>query len=97
MTPDPAKTTKLSEHHHIEIGSSSWNASETSIRNRYDDPKTGRFSPHSSSEIPLNDIELIMKATSLYDLLKPAACARIIEVFAASIVRQTGQTGTPSV
>jgi hypothetical protein len=88
MKPDPVKTIKVSESHRIEIGASSWNASETSIRNRYDGQETGRFNPHSSSEIPLNDIELILKAASQHDLLKVSACARIIEVLATSIVRQ---------
>lgn len=88
MVPDPARTVVLSQHHRIEIGTSSWDPSATSIRNRYDDPGTRRFSPHGSSELPLGDLEPIMAAASRHDLLNPATCARLIQVLAASIERQ---------
>ena len=86
MKPDPARTTLLGENHCIEIGSSSWDEQVTSIRNRYD--KNGKFNPHASSEIPLEDIEHLLRAATGYDLLDSAYCARRISMLASSIERR---------
>jgi hypothetical protein len=45
--------------HSIEIGWSTWNPDEVSLRNRYD--KKGKFSPRGSSEIPLRDLPALMR------------------------------------
>jgi len=90
MIPNPKKTVRTKKRYHrIEIGISTWSPRETSVRNRYDDPKTGRFSPHGSSEIPIRDLEIIVSAVAKHDHLKPAECARIITALADSITRQT--------
>ena len=50
---------RLSPTHSIEIGWSTWNSDEVSLRNRYE--KNGRFSPRASSEIPLRDLPEMMR------------------------------------
>lgn len=50
---------RLSPTHSIEIGWSTWNKDEVSLRNRYD--KDGRFSPRASSEVPLRDLPELMR------------------------------------
>jgi hypothetical protein len=52
------KSTRTSKHS-IDIGWSTWNADEVSLRNRYD--KNGKYSPHASSEIPLGDLQEMMR------------------------------------
>jgi len=88
MNPDPSLTRILSPDHSIEVGTSSWDEGETSIRSRYDGP-TGRFSPHGSSELPLYDLRPILEVAGQNDLLSSADCAAIIEALAASIRRQS--------
>ena len=87
MKPNPALTVVLSPNHSIEVGSSSWDDDDTSIRCRYDGP-TGRFSPNGSSEIPLTDLQPIMVVAALNNLLSVAQSSAIIEALAASIRRQ---------
>ena len=45
--------------HTIEIGWSTWDSDQVSLRNRYD--KNGKFSPRGSSEIPLRDLPELMR------------------------------------
>jgi hypothetical protein len=89
MTPDPTRTIPISDYHCIEVGAATWNPEETSIRSRYDAPDSGRFSPHASSELPLEDLLPIMQAAGRDDLLDSFTCARIISALAASIERQS--------
>lgn len=81
-------TVDLGNGHLIEIGGATWDANSTSIRNRYP-TSTGEFSPRSSSEIPLSDIEALVTTVGERDLLEVSSCARIIEILSASILRQT--------
>lgn len=53
------KTIDLGSGHKIEFGEASWDNSKISIRNRYP-TSTGGFSPRSSSEIPINDLKLLI-------------------------------------
>ncbi|TRX34971.1 hypothetical protein FNW52_12580 [Flavobacterium sp. ZT3R18] len=54
------KTINLGNGHKIEFGEATWDYKTTSIRNRY--PTTnGGFSPRSSSEIPIDDIKLLIE------------------------------------
>lgn len=76
----------LGNGHFIEIGDATWNPNATSVRNRYP-TATGGFSPRSSSEIPLGDLEPIISMVADHDLLPPDAAAKIIESLAASIRR----------
>ncbi len=77
----------LGDGHLIEIGDATWDASQTSIRNRCP-TSTGGFSPRSSSEIPIGDIEPLAIALANRDLLDISTCARILEALASSIVRR---------
>lgn len=87
MQVDPTKTKSITPSHSIEIGQSSWDAQEMSIRSRYDG-ETGRFSPHGSSELPLYDLQPLMESAAKYNLLSPNECASIIYALADSIKRQ---------
>ena len=87
MNPDPTRTRIISPSHSIEVGTSTWDPAETSIRSRYDGP-TGRFDPHGSSELPLPDLPHLMDVAATYDLIDPKEYAAIIEALAASIHRQ---------
>jgi hypothetical protein len=87
MQVDPTKTRIISPTHSIEIGQSSWDPQEMSIRSRYDGA-TGRFSPHGSSELPLYDLQPLMASAAQHDLLSPNECAAIIHALSDSIRRQ---------
>jgi hypothetical protein len=86
MNPDPTKTVIIDPDTSIEIGESTWNPAETSIRRRYQ--PGGKFSPHGSSEIPIDDLKIIMEAAARHDELDPKTCAAIITALADSIHRQ---------
>ena len=88
MKPDQTKTVVLDTSHRIEIGPSSWDPAEVSLRNRYDSPQTGRFSPHGSSESPLHDLVPLLRAAADHDLLRPIQCAQIVEALSQSLARQ---------
>lgn len=56
---------ELESGHSIEIGWSSWNDSELSVRDRYDLP-SGKFTPHNSSEVPLKDLAEMYRVVCNY-------------------------------
>ncbi len=87
MKVDPKKTKIISPDHSIEIGESSWDEGETSIRLRYNG-ETGRFSPHGSSELPLCYLQPLIESAAQYDLLSPKECASMIQALADSIKRK---------
>jgi len=58
-----------------------------SIRNRWDGP-TGHFSPHSSSEVSIEDLVPMLRFAAQHDELSTAECADIIAALAQSIKRQ---------
>ncbi len=60
MKVDETKTVDLGGGHKIEFGKASWDNTKTSIRNRYP-TSTGGFSPRSSSEIPIDDLPILIK------------------------------------
>ena len=51
---------EIGPNHNVEIGWSTWNPQEVSIRNRYDSP-AGHFSNTASSEIPINDLPDLLR------------------------------------
>lgn len=84
---DVHDTIDLGNGHLIEVGASTWDPNSMSVRNRY--PTTdGRFSPHSSSEIPLWDLEPLLSVVAKHDLLPPETAAKMIRSLAESIERQ---------
>ncbi len=53
------RTIDLGNGHKIEFGIATWDEDSTSVRNRYP-TSTGGFSPRSSSEIPIEDVKIIV-------------------------------------
>ncbi|MBU2912934.1 hypothetical protein [Reichenbachiella agariperforans] len=53
------KQIDLGGGHKIEFGEATWDNTKVSIRNRYP-TSSGGFSPRSSSEIPIEDIKLLI-------------------------------------
>jgi hypothetical protein len=89
MNPDPTKTVIIDSEHSIEIGQSTWNPSRRSVRRRHN--PNGVFSPHGSSEIPLdgsNGLEKILEVVARNDELDPKTCLRIIKDLTDSANRQ---------
>ena len=81
-------TRELSKGHSIEIGVSTWDDKERSIRSRYANA-TGGFST-GSPEVPMHDIEPMVTFAAEHDELSPADCTRIIVALAESIRRRVG-------
>ena len=52
----------LGNGHSIEFGKATWDENSVSIRNRYP-TSTGGFSSRSSSEIPIEDVKIIVEAS----------------------------------
>ena len=77
----------LGAGHLIEIGEATWGGGERSVRDRY--PTTsGGFSPHSSSEVPMNDLVSMLEFVAEHDELSVSQCAQIITALSESIRRQ---------
>lgn len=72
------KTIELGNGHKIEFGKATWNASATSLRNRYPTSKGG-FSPRSSSEIPIEDVKIILKESVRNGYISNAELIEIAE------------------
>ncbi|AXG70582.1 hypothetical protein KORDIASMS9_02822 [Kordia sp. SMS9] len=70
---------ELGNGHKIEFGTSTWNDNTLSVRNRYP-TSTGGFSPRSSSEIPIEDIPIIITSTIENGYLEKEDIIRIMEV-----------------
>lgn len=81
------RTKDLGEGHLLESGWATWDDSQTSIRNRYP-TKNGGFNPHSSSEIPLDDISELAVFAAEQDLLNPKELLEIICSASASLSRK---------
>ncbi len=54
------RTIELGDGHKIEFGKATWNENAVSLKNSYP-TSNGGFSPSSSSEIPIEDIKVIVK------------------------------------
>jgi hypothetical protein len=88
MEVNPLLTQRIDANHQIEIGGSSWDPAEISIRRRYDNPESGRFSPHGSSELPLDALEDLIRVASENDILDPTSCSNMITHLAESLARR---------
>ena len=77
----------LGQGHKVEFGNSSWDPASESIRNRYP-TASGGFSPHSSSELPIEDLEPLVVEAARRDKLGIRAAAQMIAALSASIGRQ---------
>lgn len=87
MQVDKSKTRILGHGHSIEVGKSTWNDTETSVRNRYS-TASGGFNQAGSSELPINDILQIAKVAIEEDLLSPKALSELVGVVSESLKRQ---------
>jgi hypothetical protein len=87
MQVDKSKTRVLGHGHSIEVGKSTWDDAETSVRNRYS-TANGGFNQAGSSELPINDVFQIAKVTIEEDLLSPKILSELIGVISDSLKRQ---------
>lgn len=71
--------------HSIEWGESTWDASDFSIRNRYDNTTTGKFNKAGSGEIPWEDFKLMIKQSILKGKLNNTEIAEILTDIAKSL------------
>ena len=88
MEVNPTLTQRIDANHQIEIGGASWNEGELSIRRRYDNPNSGKFSPHGSSELPIYALYDLIRVASENDILDPSSCSAMIQSLAESLARQ---------
>jgi hypothetical protein len=88
MDVNRSKTRHLGDGHSIEVGGSTWDANETSIRNRYSTVKGG-YNVAASSELPIEDTFLLVKTALEEDLYPPARLAELIGTISGSLKRQT--------
>ena len=80
--------------HTIELGKATWDlASARSIRDRWDGPN-GHFSPHASSEIPLESLVPLLEFAAEKNELSVSECAQIMVALAESIKRQQASSQT---
>ena len=84
---DVHDTVDLGEGHLIEFGQATWDAAQTSVRNRYP-TSTGGFSPRSSSEIPITDIVPVAVETLRRDLLDIQQTMQILQAAVHSLHRR---------
>ena len=73
------KKIELSGGYYIEFGAATWSDKERSVRNRYDDPTTKRFLPHNSSEIPFEDLTLLVEYSCREKELAPELRLRMLK------------------
>ncbi len=64
--------------HSIEWGEATWDKDDFSIRNRYDNPLTGRFNKAGSSEVPWEDFKMMIKQSILRGHLENKDLAEIL-------------------
>jgi hypothetical protein len=78
---------ELGEGHRIEGGRASWGGGRSrSIRNRYA-TRNGGFSPRSSSELPIGDVELLVIHASQHGELTNLQRAHIIQHLSEDMTR----------
>ena len=86
MKPDKNKTKKIDDEQCIQIGESTWNPKNDSIRNCI--RKNGKFSRSASSELSPWSLKQMVCHAAKYNLLKPNDCKAIIRALTESIQRQ---------
>lgn len=74
----------MGEGHSIEWGDSSWDDGAVSVRNRYEN-SSGRFDPHSSSEIPIGDLRHIVIESAKRGYIDDNEALEMIKELAASV------------
>jgi hypothetical protein len=84
------KAQNVGQGHSIELGESTWNPNERSIRDRWV-TRTGGFNPRSSSEVPMDSLVPMIRVAAENDELSPEECEEIIAHLRASISRQNSR------
>ena len=74
------------EGYSIEWGLASWNGTGKSVRNRYA-TATGGFSPRSSSEMPIEDLEHLVVESAGGDWIPVEQIPQMIGALTASLAR----------
>jgi hypothetical protein len=67
-----------SPSHSIEWGEATWDSTDVSIRNRKDNPTTGRFNQAGSSEVPWEDFKIMIHQSILKKKFTNAQLAQIL-------------------
>jgi hypothetical protein len=76
---------KHTNEHSIEWGNATWDISDFSVRNRYDNAKNGKFYRAGSGEIPWEEFKLMIKQSILKKQFTKAEMADILADTAKSI------------
>lgn len=71
--------------HSIEWGNATWDVTDYSIRNRYDNVTTGKFNKAGSGEIPWADFKLMIKQSIIRKRLSSSELAEILKDIASVI------------
>jgi len=82
------KTKDLGDGHLLEAGNATWDEMQISVRNRYP-TRNGGFNPHSSSEIPLEDVAEIAVFSCDQDLLEQKQLVRILYAVSLALRRKS--------
>jgi hypothetical protein len=76
---DVEKSKSLDEWHSLEIGGSTWNPEERSVRRRCN-MESGQYDPHSSSEIPLYAVSEIIEFLCENQCFSAKECVELSQV-----------------
>jgi len=87
------KKIELGNGHSIEFGRATWDERSVSIRNRYP-TSTGGFSPRSSSEIPIEDVKIIVMESVRNGYLPDSQLIEIAEVCIKGL-KSSSETNRP--
>ena len=79
------ENTKPLNGHSIEWGDATWNDSEKSIRNRYDNVTTGKFNKSGSGEIPWEDFKLMIKESIKRDKFNNQELGEILDEISTNL------------
>lgn len=83
------KVIDLENGHKIEFGKATWNEHATSIRNRYL-TSNGDFSPRSSSEMPIEDVKILLKESVKNGYISEAELIEIAETCLSALKFDNG-------
>ena len=81
------KALQVSSGHRVEFGNATWHNGCFSLRDRWD-TANGGFSPRSSSEIPVESFEALIKIGADNDAFTTAAAAAMIAALAEMIKKR---------
>lgn len=77
---------EISDGYSIEWGEATWDQSDASVRNRYE-TASGGFSPRSSSELPIGDLEYLVIHSAERRHLAPDLMQRMAHALIDALAR----------